>query len=47
MNNGTKQFAGMVAERISGQSWTEFTRARLTDRLHMTVTFTVAALVAE
>jgi beta-lactamase family protein len=23
--------AGMVAERISGQSWTEFTRARLTD----------------
>src|SRR5262249_19202048 len=24
--------AGMVAERISGQSWTEFTRARLTDK---------------
>ena len=34
--------AGMVAERISGQSWTEFTRARLTDKLHMTVTFTAA-----
>jgi CubicO group peptidase (beta-lactamase class C family) len=33
--------AGMVAERISGQSWTEFTRARLTDKLHMNVTFTV------
>src|SRR6476660_5544401 len=38
--------AGMVAERISGQSWTEFTRARLTDRLHMTVTFTLADLAA-
>src|SRR5262249_37584683 len=29
--------AGMVAERISGQGWTDFTRARLTDRLRMTV----------
>ena len=38
--------AGMVAERISGQSWTEFTRARLTDKLHMTVTFTAADLAA-
>src|ERR1700704_2226229 len=38
--------AGMVAERISGQHWTEFTRARLTDKLHMTVTFTAAELAA-
>jgi CubicO group peptidase (beta-lactamase class C family) len=38
--------AGMVAERISGQSWTEFTRARLTDKLHMNVTFTVQDLAA-
>ena len=38
--------AGMVAERISGQSWSEFTRARLTDRLHMTVTFTGEDLAA-
>ena len=38
--------AGMVAERVSGRSWTEFTRARLTDKLHMTVTFTVADLAA-
>src|SRR5258706_12033321 len=36
--------ASMVAERISGQSWTEFTRARLTDKLRMTVTFTVEDL---
>ena len=38
--------AGMVAERVSGQSWNEFTRARLTDKLHMTVTFTVEDLAA-
>ena len=38
--------AGMVAERISGQSWTDFTRARLTDRLHITVTFTAQDLAA-
>jgi len=38
--------ASMVAERISGQSWTEFTRARLTDKLHMNVTFTVEDLAA-
>jgi CubicO group peptidase (beta-lactamase class C family) len=38
--------AGMVAERISGQSWTDFTRARLTDRLRMNVTFTVEDLAA-
>ena len=38
--------AGMVAERISGQSWSEFTRARLTDKLDMTVTFTAEDLAA-
>jgi CubicO group peptidase (beta-lactamase class C family) len=36
--------AGMVAERISGQSWTDFTRTRLTDKLGMAVTFTAAEL---
>jgi CubicO group peptidase (beta-lactamase class C family) len=38
--------AGMVTERVSGQSWTEFTRAGLTDKLHMNVTFTVEDLAA-
>jgi CubicO group peptidase (beta-lactamase class C family) len=38
--------AGTVAERISGQSWTEFTRARLTDKLHMNVTFTAEDIAA-
>src|SRR5437879_1879070 len=38
--------AGMVAERVSGQSWSEFIRTRLTDRLHMDVTFTVEDLAA-
>src|SRR5215472_15222637 len=38
--------AGMLAERVSGQSWTEFTRARLTDKLHINVTFTVEDLAA-
>jgi CubicO group peptidase (beta-lactamase class C family) len=37
--------ASMVAERVSGQSWAEFTRA-LTDKLHMKVTFTVEELAA-
>jgi CubicO group peptidase (beta-lactamase class C family) len=37
--------ASMVAERISGQSWAEFTRA-LTDKLYMEVTFTVEELAA-
>jgi CubicO group peptidase (beta-lactamase class C family) len=36
--------ASIVAERVSGQSWTEFTRSRLTDKLHMNVTFTVEDL---
>ena len=38
--------ASMVTERVSGQSWTDFTRARLTDRLHMNVTFGVEDLAA-
>jgi hypothetical protein len=38
--------ASMVTERVSGQSWLEFTRARLTDKLHMNVTFTVEDLAA-
>jgi CubicO group peptidase (beta-lactamase class C family) len=38
--------ASMVTERVSGQSWTEFIRARLTDKLHMDVTFTVEDLAA-
>ncbi len=38
--------AGMVAERVSGRSWTDFTRARLTDKLNMTVTFTAGDLAA-
>ena len=37
--------ASMVAERVSGKSWAEFTRA-LTDKLHMDVTFTVEKLAA-
>jgi CubicO group peptidase (beta-lactamase class C family) len=38
--------ASMVTERVSGQSWSEFIRARLTDKLHMDVTFTVEDLAA-
>jgi CubicO group peptidase (beta-lactamase class C family) len=38
--------ASIVAERVSGQSWAEFTRVRLTDKLHMNVTFTVEDLAA-
>jgi CubicO group peptidase (beta-lactamase class C family) len=38
--------ASIVAERVSGQSWTEFTRARLTDKLRMNATFTVEDLAA-
>jgi CubicO group peptidase (beta-lactamase class C family) len=37
--------ASMVAERVSGQSWAEFTRT-LTDKLHMEATFTVEELAA-
>ena len=39
--------ASMVAERVSGESWTEFTRARLTDKLRMTVTFGVEDLAGD
>jgi CubicO group peptidase (beta-lactamase class C family) len=38
--------ASIVTERVSGQSWTEFTRARLTDKLHMNVGFDVEDLAA-
>jgi CubicO group peptidase (beta-lactamase class C family) len=38
--------ASMVTERVSGQSWPEFTGARLTDKLRMNVTFTVEDLAA-
>jgi len=38
--------ASIVTERVSGQSWTEFTRVRLIDKLHMNVTFTVEDLAA-
>ena len=38
--------AGITAERITGQSWTEFTRTRLTDKLNMNVTFGVEDLAA-
>src|SRR5262249_1320625 len=38
--------AGMVTERVSGQTWTEFIRARLTDKLRMKVTFTAEELAA-
>jgi CubicO group peptidase (beta-lactamase class C family) len=37
--------ASMVAERVSGLSWAEFTRA-LTGKLHMDVTFTMEELAA-
>src|SRR5262249_55318420 len=38
--------AGTVAERITGQRWQDFTRARLTDRLGMTVSFSSEELAA-
>jgi CubicO group peptidase (beta-lactamase class C family) len=38
--------ASIVAERVTGQSWSEFTRARLTDQLRMNVTFTAEDLAA-
>jgi hypothetical protein len=38
--------AGMVAERITGESWEDFTRERLTDPLGMTVSFTPEDLAA-
>ena len=38
--------ASIVAERMSGLSWEDFTRTRMTDRLNMPVTFTVDELKA-
>src|SRR5581483_3011265 len=38
--------ASIVAERITGQSWEELTRARIAEPLKMPMTFTVAELVA-
>ncbi|WP_407155375.1 serine hydrolase [Bradyrhizobium sp. STM 3557] len=36
--------ASIVAERISGQSWEDFTRTRITERLKMPVTFSIDGL---
>ena len=38
--------ASIVAERVSGLSWEDFTRRRIADRLHMPVTFTAEELEA-
>jgi CubicO group peptidase (beta-lactamase class C family) len=38
--------ASIVTERVTGQSWTEFTRVRLTDKLRMNVRFTAEDLAA-
>jgi CubicO group peptidase (beta-lactamase class C family) len=38
--------AGLLIERVSGQSYAEVVRSRLTDRLGMTVSFTAEDLVA-
>jgi CubicO group peptidase (beta-lactamase class C family) len=38
--------ASIVAERISGLTWEDFTRTRITDRLNMPVTFAVEQLNA-
>src|SRR5258708_15544147 len=38
--------ASVVAERISGLNWEDFTRTRITDRLNMPATFTAEALDA-
>jgi CubicO group peptidase (beta-lactamase class C family) len=38
--------ASIVAERISGLSWEDFTRTRIADRLNMPMTFTAEALKA-
>jgi CubicO group peptidase (beta-lactamase class C family) len=45
-NNLGYLVAGTVAERVSGQNWPDFTRARLTDRLRMDVTFMAEDLAA-
>jgi len=38
--------AGMIAERVSGAHWQDFTRARLTDRLGMEVSFGAEEIAA-
>jgi CubicO group peptidase (beta-lactamase class C family) len=38
--------ASIAAERVSGQTWADFTRVRLTDKLRMDATFTVEELAA-
>src|SRR5436190_14580071 len=38
-NNLAYNAAGLVAERVSGQSYAQFVRMRLTDKLHMPVGF--------
>jgi CubicO group peptidase (beta-lactamase class C family) len=38
--------ASMVAERVSGRTWADFTRVRLTDKLRMDVTFKMEELAA-
>src|SRR5438128_10929380 len=45
-NNLCYNVAGLLIERVSGQSYEAFIRARLTDRLGMTVGFTLDELEA-
>jgi hypothetical protein len=45
-NNLCYNVAGLLIERVSGQSYQAFTRERLTDRLGMTVSFTLDELEA-
>jgi CubicO group peptidase (beta-lactamase class C family) len=45
-NNLCYNVAGLLIERLSGQSYEAFTRARLTDKLGMTVSFTLDDLEA-
>ena len=40
-NNLCYNVLGLLIERLSGQSYQAFTRTRLTDRLGMTVSFTL------
>jgi CubicO group peptidase (beta-lactamase class C family) len=45
-NNLGYNVAGLVIERVSGQRYEDFMRARLTDKLDMSVSFTADALAA-
>jgi CubicO group peptidase (beta-lactamase class C family) len=45
-NNLCYNVAGLLIERVSGQSYEAFIRSRLTDRLGMTVSFTLEELQA-